>query len=191
MFFKKLDFPKIPESLKNELFEDFESMYKNPPSVNFDLYAKDQTLLTQLDNLGPSGHVKIYPIVTALQKKLSILYRNTVLDNYIFTYQVVEGGNYVSPHIDPETHRHDAYYYILSTGDTAARTVWYKQVNENTELKQAVGITYDNIIPVAEVTAEQDNWYWFKLDEIHSVENLAGRRIMIFCLDKSEIHKYI
>lgn len=191
MFFKKLDLPSIPDSLKKELFENFEIIYKNPPSVNFDLYEERDSLNQQLANLGPSGHVKIYPMLTGLQHKLSLLYKNTILDNYIFTYQVVEGGNYVSPHIDPDTHRNDAYYYILSTGDTAAKTVWYKHTDVGVSIKQAVGITYDNITPVAEVVVEKDNWYWFKLNEIHSVENLSGRRLMIFCLNKSEVHKYI
>ncbi len=178
MFFKKLDLPSIPENLKKEIIKDFEKSYKNPPPVSFDLYKKD------------SGSVSIYPMSTHLQMLLSRIYKNTILDNYIFTFQVVEGGEYVSPHIDPDTHRSEAYYYILNKGDTPAKTVWYKNLSDE-KLNQAIAINYDNLEIVDELVAENDNWYWFKLNEIHSVENLSGRRLMIFCLDKAEVHKYI
>lgn len=178
MYFKKLDFKPIPNELKQEILEDFKESYKNPPPVSFDLYNKE------------SGRVSIYPMSTPLQHKISALYQNTILDDYIFTFQVVEGGDYVAPHIDPDTHRKAGHYYILSTGLTPAKTVWYKQKNE-TPIDQAVGIDYENLTPVSELIAEEDNWYWFKLDEIHSVENLSGQRLMIYCLEKSEVYKYV
>jgi len=194
MNFRKFDIDSIPEDLKQSLTREFMFSIKHQtPFVDYSqIYETvDKTSIAYIEdsesyikNLGGnSASIKFFTISPILVKKLQNFYKNkdSFLSQCGYCYQLVNGGNYMIPHIDPPKHRTESMVYVLSQGNTPAITTWYKSKKEfeHLEIRHSVSIPFEHLDPIEEVTAQTDTWYWYNVSVMHSVTNLSGDRMFL------------
>ena len=194
MNYKKLDIESLPCSLKEELLLEFHATIKEQtPFVNYrQLYEnKNKNSIGYIENTsayekqlgGECAFIKFYVVKKQLLDKLKNFYRdkNEFLANCGYCFQLVSGNHYMSPHIDPPTHRTESVIYVLSPGDSPAVTTWYKPKKEfsHLEVTHSVCIPFDRLEVIEEMTASPDSWYWYNVSVPHSVTNLSGNRMFL------------
>jgi len=119
------------------------------------------------------------------QSQLQEFYSNCVeLENSIFYIQVVIGGKYVAPHIDPSDKRTHGKLYILDAGgDNVSTEYWkLKEQFKNTSIPEATALCYEKLEKIETHTLLENNWYEFTFNQIHSVQNQERARIAIVAL---------
>jgi hypothetical protein len=194
MNYKKLNIESIPTDLKDELllefhisikeqtpFVDYRQVYENKNKNSIGYIEDSKAYETQLG--GECAFIKFYVIKNHLLEKLRHFYKgkNEFLANCGYCFQLVGGGHYMAPHIDPPKHRTESMVYVLSPGNTPAVTTWYKPKEEfsHLEVTHSVCIPFDRLDAVEEITAETDTWYWYNVSAPHSVTNLSGHRMFL------------
>ncbi len=192
--YKKLILDKIPENLKLSLIKEFEVSikYQKPFVEYYQTYeTKDKTSLAFIEDHvkylsvlgGDSASIKFFPASPLLIRQLHSFYKDKdeFLSRCGYCYQLVSGGSYMIPHIDPPKHRTQSMVYVLSQGDTPAVTTWYKSKKEFEHLivPHSVSIPFEHLDPIEELVAEPDMWYWYNVSVMHSVTNLSGNRMFL------------
>ncbi len=179
MFYKKLNFPPIPEHIINLL----------------ELSLVDNT---QVDDIGyGEKHIKNNKQLTACgysmgnvdnEELTSWLEQNIpdVTSRFNILYQTQKSINNV-----PSTHivhtdrlRLTALNYIIDTGGDNVMTSWYKE--DGKELHRSKKITgsqsdsgavdYKNLQLLESVNLEKNNWYIINTRILHDVDNITGTR---------------
>lgn len=67
--------------------------------------------------------------------------------------------------------------YLLETGGSDHRTVFYKHRNPNFKVESRMNFSYDEVIEVDSIQIPLRTWVIINAQEIHSVENIPDTRI--------------
>lgn len=186
---KRNDIPSLPNDIAKECIQIAtdsicanQQMYawyyrlelENPNSLSYS---------TSKDNIKDSGGVGLYRLPYLLNEKICNFCKSTnteISDFKRFYIQVVTGGDFVAPHIDPD--REKGFLYLLQTGGNNVRTKWYTVKEEFKNLKRDIisGIPYNKLNEVADHCLEENMWHQLNFQEIHSVENQESLRISLW-----------
>lgn len=193
--------PSLPQNLANELIElaksylgeyhPMEHWYKkaeleNPNTLNY-ITCEDKIV-----SEGGGSGVGLYNLPERINDKIYKFYRHTDTELSTiekFSLQVVTGGQFVAPHIDPE--RSGGYLYILKSGGDDVRTRWYSVKDEFKDLilNKGYAISFDRVDVIEDRCLEENTWHWLNFGEIHGVENQVTLRIAI-CEKPGENKKF-
>ena len=185
---KHTEFPSLPLDLSTELIELAKFYLENNHPMEYwfrELDFKNQDSLSYVtpdDQIISSGGVGLYSLPYPMNKEICDLYKQT--DTELSTFdefflQVVTGGKFVAPHIDPG--RGAGYLYILKTGGSKVRTKWWTVKDEFKYLPKidGYGVPYEKLDLVEDHCLEENTWHWLNFGEIHSVENQETLRIAL------------
>jgi hypothetical protein len=179
MFYKKLNFPPIPEHIINSLES---SLIDN--TVVGDIGYKEKHIKNnkELVACGYSmGNIVNSELTTWLEQNIPDI--NT---RFNILYQTQRSNNNV-----PSTHivhtdrlRLTALNYIIDTGGDNVMTSWYKE--DGKELQRSKKITgsqsdsgavdYKNLQLLESVNLEKNNWYIINTRILHDVDNITATR---------------
>jgi len=186
-----LPISKLKPSLKKLLINDFEEAHlKSQMTLSYGRYeSDDKKSLAYIKNLkeytdmsGPTGGVSFYRVNLDL---VEMIKEHCNADPFLMScsyfYQLVSGGNYVAPHTDDRRQRTVSILYILDPGNINTKTIFWKPKSQFLKLRKDDGVAIPEykLDKTEEYVLEKDHWYKMNFNEIHSVENLSGRRLMI------------
>jgi hypothetical protein len=194
MYFKKIEeLPSLPEDLGKELYATalmlFEKFKDNV--IYYRTFEREDT--TSLNYINPedihlyekSGGVTALPMPKELEDRVKDFYKQfnspiTDLFDY-YGFLIVEGGTTCVPHIDDVVRRKNGFQYLLKSGGSEVKTVWYEPKDEfkDQKIKDYCAVPYSKLNVVTETCLEENNWYWMKFDTIHSVENQESIRFFL------------
>jgi hypothetical protein len=186
---KRTDIPGLPNDIAKECIQiATNSINANLP---MDLWYRrlefentdSLSYTTSENNIKNTGGVGLYKLPISLNERICNYYKktNTELSTYIkFYIQVVTGGNFVAPHVDPD--RIEGFVYLLQAGGRNVKTKWYTVKEEFKNLKKNNGsaIPYCKLNEVENYCLEENMWHWLNLQEIHSVEDQESLRILLW-----------
>ena len=117
MYCKKLNIKSIPQELSKGIIQFVHNQLKNNVPFMFSYDHHNELERIEYSNkYGISATVNSYGMPEDFQRQLQEFYSNCLeLKNSIFYIQVVIGGNYVAPHVDPQDKRTHLSYANRAT----------------------------------------------------------------------------
>ena len=179
MFYKKLNFPPIPEYIINSLES---SLIDNTIVDDIGYEKKHIKNNKQLTACGYSmGNVVNEELTSWLEQNIP-----DITSRFNILYQTQRSNNNI-----PSTHivhtdrlRLTALNYIIDAGGDNVMTSWYKE--DGKELHRSKKITgsqsdsgdvdYKNLQLLESVRLEKDNWYIIDTRVLHDVDNITDTR---------------
>ena len=185
MVFEYLNFPAVPEKIKQEILHTVEqNIMQLSHDDQHNIYANKEVLekISMAEpnwdyelgiplNQSPSDAARFYFFEVADSVK-DWIKSNIPMPVKGVNVQVMTGGSFVVPHIDEV--RNKACNYIITSGGTDVETCFYNPITEYQHLK-ATAQTYfpkERLEKFEGVVIEIDKWHRLSVDRIHSVENL-------------------
>jgi hypothetical protein len=192
---KRTDIPGLPNDIAKECIQiATNSINANLPMdlwyQKLELENIDSLSYTTFENnIENTGGVGLYRLPILLNERICDYYKktNTELSTYVkFYIQVVTGGNFVAPHIDPG--RVEGFIYLLQAGGQNVRTKWYtvKEEFKNLKKEESAAIPYHKLTEVENQCLEENMWHQLNFQEIHSVENQEYLRISLRGIESHE-----
>ena len=201
----KVNYGKFSPEIKTKLIEYGKNLFKSD-SHSYTVTWKNPN---DLQN-SKYGQIKVYPVEVTLRREIEEhISKNK--ENYpnlrekVFGIQVVTGAEHgmIPPHKDPAYYRKKDLVYILDTGGDNVITSWWKLKDPNidSQLKyygdpikkdnissdgkqDFFSVSEDLIDEVEAHKTEEDSWYMFNFNEIHSVKNIQRYRIAFVTWDQ-------
>jgi hypothetical protein len=195
LYYKKLDhIPAIPKKLCRKLINHVQQMIESniAPLGYYGKYNTEN--IDKLTYVKPgtpqilfSCGVGIYEIPKPLHDQLRTFLEtcDEPLINYKFLFlQVLYGGKYLGPHLDPKEKK-PGFIYLLKAGGSNVKTIYYKvkaefQNLEYNEEDVYTGIDFNKVEQIFECQLEENKWQCINYNEIHAVINIEDIRIAIY-----------
>lgn len=170
----ELSIPKLKETFLKDMLSDMLSA------------IKDNTRKTYCsEKFSDSAIIRSYKLDPIIEKEFKEYYKDySNIANADIVYNVISDGDYLIPHIDGEEIKNNGYMYylLLTAGDNKnCKTVWYDLKDKSKKIKSDSQINYEDISILEEHILQENCWYKFNTDIIHSVENIKGTRCIIYC----------
>lgn len=184
--------PSLPLELKFKIMKEAKKSYQSDKMIaQFGTYHEFQPGLDtalkldkeDLDYQRKTGGVGFFDISQKYAKKIREHYKKfPLLSSKNFAVQVVCGGTYVAPHIDPPKMRKEGYLYILQPGGPSVTTTWYKVKDEysHIDVDHSKGLPHKLLEPLESHVLAQDSWHYFNHTVIHGVENQPELRLALW-----------
>ena len=132
-----------------------------------------------------SGGVGFFTLPLEIRKKIKDFYSQFDIPIVQFDdlyLQVVTGGKFVGPHVDDVNCRKEGMLYLLKSGGTNVRTIWYKIKPEykNLTLENYTVIPYSKLDVVEDHCLTENTWHYLNFSEIHGVINQDSVRMALW-----------
>jgi hypothetical protein len=189
MFYKILNFPKLPEYLVTQILEivkDTKNMVvkEHQNHSGYDEY-RNRTLHKTNGDVVTSVLAQRYQLTQELEHWLTTNVHPTPRRQNISFYNNVSDS--MGPHVDHE--RDEVWLYLLQSGGPKVETVWYQeqgfsvvrkdmQTLENSYM-DCTQCNYKKLIELARFQIPLHTWVSINSSIIHSVEGIVTNRLAI------------
>jgi hypothetical protein len=189
MFYKILNFPKIPDKFSAEIFDTVKSptnaipkKHQNHPG--FEEYRQRKLIKTN-GEIVPTVMISRYPLSNELNQWLLDNVHPDPVRQHISFYS--NSSDSMGPHVDHE--RNEVWLYILQSGGKKVETVWYQEHGQPITRPDIQGLTetymntakcdYRDLTELERFEIPLNTWVSINSSVIHSVEGLTGHRLAI------------
>ena len=188
-YYKSLDFPELPEELKNKFDELIKEKLLEVPAVKYTKenlnelgyfnYLKSPSTQVGVDKFVPGGEM----IYTELTPEFESWFRNNISE----TAKLPRFATHMNDPAHPITflaahcdfQRNYALNYVHVPGGKKVKTVFYQEQGHPVIRGTAVVGYKAPLIKLAEINIPVNTWHLLRTDIIHSVEFMTSPRIRI------------
>ena len=189
MFYKILDFPKIPDRFSAEIFSTVQSpanalVKKHQNYPGFDEWRQRKLIKTNGDIIS-SILVSRYPLSDDLNQWLLDNIHPNPVRQHISLYS--NNSESFGPHVDED--REELWLYLLETGGEKVETIWYQERGHPVIRRDLQGLKetymtmekcdYRELDELERFEIPLNTWVSIDTTVIHSVEGLTGSRLAI------------
>jgi hypothetical protein len=202
-YYKKHDeIAKLPLDIVKECIEYGETcLNQKMPMIAWygplgdTMYNKNYIL--KLDEEGKdknnTGGVGFYSFPKELFFKIKDFYtevNHPLIHFNTYLLQVVSGGSYVAPHSDDVGPRQKGMIYMIKSGGSNVKTVWYEikpeLIGTSHVPESKFYLSYNILDKKEEHILEENTWHFMNFEAIHSVENQESVRMAIWGFNLNE-----
>ena len=189
MFYKILDFPKLPDYLVNEILEVVNNLLNIDPKKHQDHAGYKDFKNRKLKKISGQEITSVSIDRFRMSKSLDAWLKSHVHPlprrQHIALYN--SSSSDMGPHVDPD--RNTVWMYVIEPGGNNVETVWYQEIGqavyrpdmqETTEsYLNSAKCDYSQLVELERFQIPQYTWVAIDSSVIHSVEGLTSNRLAI------------
>ena len=173
----KLNLPPLPNNLKSVLQQLANSIPINEQKRSWleNFHGNAYTIA------GQEYGTENTNINLAIQKDLNSIYEQYFPNEDIwYTIGKIQAYNKSNSTIPPhcDRGRQTAINFILETGGSNVKTVFYNYIRTDNDLSSAVNLTVDKLEIESLCIMQHNSWYTFNAQQAHGVKDVLGTRLI-------------